>query len=547
MTSDHSPVRRDTAPNRAVLNEIRDDVTRAVRTRESATRETVTREAVTRAAGEFVRSQAFFDLLAARVARRTESQAPGNGAAAHAYLAEEVAPELATLGFATTIHDNPKSDEHPLLIAARIEDPDLPAVLLYGHGDVQFAHDSQWSEGLEPWVLTRDGDRLYGRGSADNKGQHTVNSLALKTVLETLGGEVGNGDGNGVGDGGGDVSDAGSGTLGYNVKILMETAEEAGSLGLKAFAAAHAAELDADLFLASDGPRIAADCPTLFLGSRGALGFTLVVHDRDGDHHSGNWGGKLRNSATVLAAAINALVDGNGVIRIPALRPADPPASVLEAIAKLPEVVEAGSPEVDPDWGEPELTSAEKVFAFNVIEVLALDAGNPSQVVNAIPGKADAHMQLRYVVGTDVGDFEDKVRAHLDDQGIHGVDVLVGHCMPATRLDPNARVVAAAAESIKQTTGLEAAIEPNLGGTIPNDVFAEVLGLPTVWVPHSYPGCNQHAPDEHALTSILEQGAEIMAGMFWDMKQNPDDWFTSKSTSPQAGERSTDTAPGDVR
>ena len=489
MTSDHSTGREDAAQVQQTPPE--------------------TRELVTRTAGEFVRSDAFFDLLAARVARRTESQAAGNGAAAQAYLAEEIVPELATLGFESRIHENPESEEHPLLIASRIEDPKLPTVLLYGHGDVQFAHDSQWSEGLDPWVLTREGDRLYGRGSADNKGQHTVNSLALRTVLESLQAD----------------------TLGYNVKILIETAEEAGSRGLKAFAAAHQAELDADLFLASDGPRIAAEYPTLFLGSRGALNFKLIAHDRDGDHHSGNWGGKLRNSATVLAAAINSLVDGNGVIRIPALRPEDPPASVLEAVAKLPDVVEEGSPEVDPDWGEPGLTSAEKVFAFNVIEVLALEAGNPAQVVNAIPGAATAHMQLRFVVGTDISDFENRVKAHLEGQGIHGVDVLAEHCMPATRLDPNARVVAAAAESIRTTTGLAAAIEPNLGGTIPNDVFAEVLGLPTVWVPHSYPGCNQHAPDEHALASILEQGAEIMAGMFWDMRQSPDDWFTSKDSS----------------
>lgn len=512
MTSEHSTDPTEAAPTQTASSDAR----------------TVDRAAVTRLAGEFVRSQAFFDLLAARVARRTESQAAGNGAAAQAYLAEEIVPELTELGFDTRIHDNPESDEHPLLIASRIEDPTLPTVLLYGHGDVQFAHDSQWAQGLDPWVLSRDGDRLYGRGSADNKGQHTVNSLALSTVLESLGNSAGAGAGVG----------SGAGALGYNVKILMETAEEAGSLGLKAFAAAHQGELAADLFLASDGPRIAAEYPTLFLGSRGALNFRLVVHDRDGDHHSGNWGGKLRNSATVLAAAINSLVDGNGVIRIPALRPADPPASVLEAVAKLPEVVEEGSPEVDADWGEPGLTSAEKVFAFNVIEVLALRAGNPDQVVNAIPGAAEAHMQLRFVVGTDIDDFETTVRTHLEDQGFHGVEVIAEHCMPATRLDPNARVVAAAAESIRATTGLEAAIEPNLGGTIPNDVFAEVLGLPTVWVPHSYPGCNQHAPDEHALTSILEQGAEIMAGMFWDMRANPDDWFTSKATTP-GGSRET--------
>jgi acetylornithine deacetylase/succinyl-diaminopimelate desuccinylase-like protein len=470
------------------------------------------RRALTREAGEFVRSDGFFEVLTSRVARRTESQESGNGQAARDYLSEDIVPELAALGFDSTIYENPESDEHPLLIATRVEDPDLPTVLVYGHGDVQFAHADQWAEGLDPWVLTRDGDRLYGRGTADNKGQHTVNTVALRTVLDALGED-------------GNPAEA---ALGYNVSVLMETAEEAGSKGLRAFAAAHTDELAADLFLASDGPRISAEVPTLFLGSRGALNFRLIAHERDDNHHSGNWGGKLRNPATVIAAAINSLVDGNGVIRIPALRPADPPASVRAAVAKLPDVVDDGAPEIDPTWGEPGLTPAERVFAFNVLEVLALDAGEPAQVVNAIPGTASAMMQLRFVVGTDISDFENRVRAHLEEQGITGVVVELDHCMPATRLDPDSRVVGAAAESIRKTTGLEAAIEPNLGGTIPNDVFAEVLGLPTVWVPHSYPGCHQHAPDEHALLSILEQGAEIMTGMFWDMRANPSDWFTSK-------------------
>ncbi len=471
-----------------------------------------TRTDLARRAGEFVRSADFIDRLSRRVARRTESQAPGGGPAALAYLSEELVPELDELDFVSTIHDNPESDEHPLLITKRVEDPKLPTVLLYGHADVQFAHDSQWAGGLDPWVLTRDGDRLYGRGTADNKGQHSVNTAALKTVLDGLRAEHGTGEAR----------------LGYNITILIETAEEAGSKGLRSFAAAHADDLSAELFLASDGPRIAAEVPTLFLGSRGALNFRLIAHERDGDHHSGNWGGRLRNPATVIAAAINALVDANGVIRIPALRPDDPPASVLDAVAKLPDIVEEGAPETDPDWGEPGLSPAERVFAFNVLEVLALDAGDPTQVVNAIPGTASASMQLRYVVGTDVSDFENRVRIFLEEQGIHGVAVELEHCMPATRLDPEARVVTAAVDSIRETTGLDVAVEPNLGGTIPNDVFAEVLGLPTVWVPHSYPGCNQHAPNEHALVSILEQGAEIMTGVFWDMRMRPGDWFSSK-------------------
>ena len=48
-------------------------------------------------------------------------------------------------------------------------------------------------------------------------------------------------------------------------------------------------------------------------------------------------------------------------------------------------------------------------------------------------------------------------------------------------------------------------------------MFAEGLGLPTIWVPHSYPGCSQHAPDEHILLPVTEEALAIMAGLFWDL------------------------------
>jgi len=60
-------------------------------------------------------------------------------------------------------------------------------------------------------------------------------------------------------------------------------------------------------------------------------------------------------------------------------------------------------------------------------------------------------------------------------------------------------------------------ILPNFGGSLPNDVFSEGLGLPTIWVPPSYPGCSQHAPDEHILLSVTEEALGIMAGLYWDL------------------------------
>ena len=74
--------------------------------------------------------------LARRVALRTESQDPASGPALLAYLAEEIGPSLAALGFTFTIHPNPEPPYGPLLVATRHEGGALPTVLMYGHGDV---------------------------------------------------------------------------------------------------------------------------------------------------------------------------------------------------------------------------------------------------------------------------------------------------------------------------------------------------------------------------------------------------------------------------
>ena len=71
--------------------------------------------------------------------------------------------------------------------------------------------------------------------------------------------------------------------------------------------------------------------------------------------------------------------------------------------------------------------------------------------------------------------------------------------------------------SIARSTGKPPALLPNLGGTLPNDVFADVLGQPTLWVPHSYPACAQHAPNEHLLGSVARESLQLMAGLFWDL------------------------------
>ena len=83
----------------------------------------------------------------------------------------------------------------------------------------------------------------------DNKGQHSINMAAQAAVI------------------------AARGKLGFNAKWIIEMGEETGSPGLKQLCREHKALLAADLLIASDGPRLSAERPTVFLGARGAIAF----------------------------------------------------------------------------------------------------------------------------------------------------------------------------------------------------------------------------------------------------------------------------------
>jgi acetylornithine deacetylase/succinyl-diaminopimelate desuccinylase-like protein len=455
----------------------------------------MTREsAISRATSHFDEGR-FIEDLARRVAIRTESQVPESHPYLDAYLRDEMAAEFEAMGFRVDILPNPVQGAGPILLAERIEDPSLPTMLCYGHGDVIRGLEGQWRDGLSPWVLKQEGERWYGRGSADNKAQHSINMAALGMVV------------------------AERGRLGFNARFMLETGEEMGSPGLRAFCEQHRDRLKADVLIASDGPRLSAQQPTLYLGSRGVMNIDFSIDLREGAHHSGNWGGLLANPGILLAHALASIVTREGKVRVPGLLPDSIPDSIREVLVDCAPRPEPGEPSIDEGWGEPGLTAAEKLYAWNTFEVLAFRTGNPENPVNAIPGRATATCQVRFVAGCDPATFVPVLRAHLDAEGypmVHLAPARAGF-MQATRMDPKDPWVQWAAESMARTCGARPAILPNIGGSLPNDCFAEVLGLPTLWVPHSYAGCSQHAPDEHVLAPILREGLQLMTGLFWDL------------------------------
>ncbi|WP_105511770.1 M20 family metallopeptidase [Paraburkholderia sp. BL21I4N1] len=456
--------------------------------------ETGDRQTAIRLAEAVFDSGDFLADLDRRVHYRTESQDSAKAGTLLSYLTDEIAPTLQRLGFETRCVRNPSGADAPILLASRWESESLPTIVTYAHGDVVRGQDAQWRSGLEPWRIVVEDDRWYGRGIADNKGQHSINLAALAAVIK-----------------------ARRGKLGYNVKVIFETGEEIDSPGLDALCASERRFLAGDLFIASDGPRVSAERPTVFLGSRGELNFELTVALREGGHHSGNWGGILRNPATVLASAISSIIDNNGRLLVKELLPPPIPDAVRDAIAGIEIGKDSNAPYIDPAWGQPDLTIAERVLAWNTIEVLAFTAGNPEAPVGSIPPTAKAYCQMRFVVGTDWKNAGQHLTNHLKECGISDVQVTVTSISKATRLDVRHPWVNWAMTSIERTTGKRPALIPNLGGTVPNAVFAQTLGLPTIWIPHSYPACSQHAPNEHLLASVAREALALMAGVWWDL------------------------------
>ena len=448
-------------------------------------------------ARQHLHSGAFLAELDRRVAFQTESQNPERRDALRAYLEQDLQPAFSQLDFATRLIESP-SGKGPYLLAEYRESSSAPTILMYGHGDVVDGMAGEWRDNLDPWRTTTSGNRVYGRGTADNKGQHSINMSALRAVREARGGR-----------------------LGFNAKFIIETGEEIGSPDLRQVCESLRDELSADLFLASDGPRLSADRPTLFLGCRGGIRIHLDVNLRDGSHHSGNWGGVLANPATILASAIATLVDGNGRLLVDQLKPPRLSNQIRSALADVKIEPMPDEPALSDNWGEEGLSAAERLYAWNTLEVLAMSAGNIDKPANAIPGRAQAILQLRFVVGTKVDNIAEVVRTHLHSKGFPMIAVQATQRFAASRTDFESPWVNWTAESIRQTTGKAPAVLPNFGGSLPNDVFSETLGLPTMWVPHSYPGCSQHAPDEHMLLSVTEEALGIMAGLFWDLGEMP--------------------------
>jgi acetylornithine deacetylase/succinyl-diaminopimelate desuccinylase-like protein len=446
-------------------------------------------------------SGAFFEDLKRRVAIPTESQIPERRPELYAYLNDEIGVSLERLGYSNQIFDNPVADRGPVLLATCGSDPSKPTILCYGHGDVVRGLDEFWSDGLNPWVLKEDGDRVYGRGTVDNKGQHSIAIAAAAAVAEERG------------DG-----------PGFNMKFIIETGEEQGSPGLERILSDNREAFAADVFIGLDGPRQSFHRMDISLGCRGGAFFDLIVDlNRSGGAHSGHWGGVLPDAGIILAQAISTITTPKGKIQVDGWIPKIVPESVLRACREIEVQEMPNVPKPDPEWGETKLSKPEKVYAWTSFIVLAYQTGNPDNPVNAVPAYAKARCQVRHTVDVPAEEIVPTLRRHLDERGFQNVEIRSGigrEQFRPSRTDPGDPWVQWVARSIGASHGQKPNLVPSSSGSNPSEMFKKALGTPVLWIPHSYNGCKQHGPDEHGLKPLYREGLEVMTGLFWDLGES---------------------------
>ena len=308
------------------------------------------------------------------------------------------------------------------------------------------------------------------------------------------------------------------GALGFNAGYLIETGEEVGSPGLREVCAAYKDRLAADVLIASDGPRLAPERPTIFLGARGAM----IRPDRRPARGRASFrqlGRAPGQSGHHPGACAGTITDGKGAIQVREWGPTHLPNGARRARRRHGRR-RRRRPRNRPAIGASPVSASRERVRLEQLRGARLHDRQSGEPRQRDPAHGQATCQLRFVVGVDPEEFLPALRRHLDAHGFPMVAIARGRRRYLRRHSSRS------GSSLGRLGGdLDRADRPARrppfcpisAARCRTTSLPMILGLPTVWVPHSYAGCSQHAPNEHMLAPIAREALGLMAGLFWDL------------------------------
>jgi acetylornithine deacetylase/succinyl-diaminopimelate desuccinylase-like protein len=388
---------------------------------------------------------------------------------------------------------------HPLVYAESLEAPGKPTVLFYGHYDVQPPEplDLWTSPAFEP--QSRNG-MLYGRGTADDKGQVHIHLKALESLHQL------------------------HGKFPVNIKVLIEGEEEVGSISLWDYVHNHKEKLKAEALLVSDTSMLAMGVPSITYGLRGLSYYQIELTGPVRDLHSGVYGGAVPNPLTVLTELFAKLHDKNFRVAVPGFYDGVAKVSAAErkALRKLPWKVKdferaVGAPAYS---GEKGFTTLERLWIRPTLELNGIWGGYQGEgAKTVIPSKAYAKFSTRLVPNQDPKRIAKLVELHIRKllpKSVHCRFQVLSTGKPWVAAY-HAPIFQVAQEALQKGFGKKAVFIRE-GGSIPfvtqmHDTFK----VPCVLIGFGLPDENAHAPDEHILLENYFGGIMAMAHFYEDL------------------------------
>ena len=358
------------------------------------------------------------------------------------------------------------SDAHPIVCGEWLRRDGAPSMLIYGHHDVQPpGRASEWlSPPFEP--TARDG-RLYGRGSADDKGGILAQIAAVACLLEK------------------------TGTLPCSVRFLIEGEEEIGSKNLARFLETYKERPQGDFVVLCDTPNFATGVPALTYRLRGNCLVDVTVRCLERPLHSGRGGGAVPDALQILCALIAELRD----IRFDDAAPPDE--RELESVRALS--TSAFHPALLAGVELLTTSPLEQTWLHPSITVTALDATPVAQASNQIAASARARLSIRTVPNMDTRRTGDQVAARLRERAPKGVIVETEILGGPTwwKGDRDSRATAAALRAMSRGYGRKAVLIGSGGSIGFVRPMADALpNAPCLLMGVEDPPCNAHSENE---------------------------------------------------
>ncbi len=406
--------------------------------------------------------------------------------------AEFLANNLKSIGMPTVkIYETPGN---PIVFAENSEaGSGKPTVLIYGHYDVQPPDpvDLWTNPPFEPTVID---NKIYARGSADDKGQAYIHIKSVESLLKS-------------GD-----------KLPVNVKFILEGEEEIGSPSLVPFLEDHRDLLACDMVLISDTSMFAKDTPSLTYGLRGLTYMEIEIFGPGRDLHSGVYGGAVANPANVLCEIIAKMKDENGIVRIPGFydKVKNLTADEREEYKRLPFVEEEYKKEIGikETFGEKGFTTLERASGRPSLDVNGIWGGYQGEGAKTVlPAKAGAKVSMRLVPDQEPKEIARLFTDFVNSVAPKSVTVKItehhGGSPSITNLEFYG--IKAAAKAFKDIYKKEPLFARE-GGSIPIVAdFKKILGVDSVLMGFGLDSDAIHSPNEHFSIIDYHRGIETSA------------------------------------